>query len=445
VSTTCIKGLVLTMDEKGTVLPRGLVVFDGVDGVITAVDKEENLGKHKCDVLEGGENHVVMPGLINTHTHTPMIVFQGLFSGLTGFNWLKRVWFLEGLLKPSDIYLSAKMAMVLMLENGITTFSDHYFYEEEVVKAVEEVGMRAVLAKSIVEYSEHAPKHSVKDSVDFALKYANAAGGRVSTMIGIHSLYSCSIETVREAVEASLSTNIKIHMHFSESLHEVEHVKEKYGTTPAELAEKVGLMEARPLLAHATYLTDRDLEILGRYKPGVAYSPFTIMSWGQGVARVHELLEKGVHVSLATDGPLTSGDLCLFKEMKFTIAVQSSVYRYPGRIAPRNVLEMATRIAALNLGLENKVGSLEPGKRADILVLKPRLSRSIGLHEDPYHTVVYNLGCESVSMVYVNGKKLVDRGNVVGISVERLYKRVLDIRERIMNEAGSGMEGFSRH
>lgn len=444
-SIICIKGLVLTMDERGTVLPKGLIVFDDVEGVIADVNKEGDLEKYKCDIVEGGDNYVVMPGLINTHTHIPMIVLQGSAPGLTGFNWLKRVWFLEGLLKPRDIYLSAKMAMVLMLENGVTTFSDHYFYEEEVAKAVEEMGMRAVLAKSVIEFSEHAPKHSVKDSVNFAVKYVNAAGGRVSTMIGVHALYSCSFETLREAVEASLSTNIRIHMHFSESLHEVKHVKEKYGTTPAELAERVGLMGTRPLLAHATYLTDGDLEILGKYKPGVAYSPFTIMSWGQGIARIHELLERGVYVSLATDGPVTSGDLCLFKEMKLAVAAQSSLYKYPSRIAPRGVLEMATRTAALNLGLESKVGSLEPGKRADILVLKPRPSKSIGLRDDPYHVVVYNLGCESVYAVYVDGKKLVDKGSVVGVNVERLYEEVLDVRERIMNEAERKAEDFNRY
>lgn len=431
----CVKGLILTMNKRNDIFPSGIVVFDDSSGEILAVDRNENTWKHECEFMEGGKYYVVLPGLINTHTHAPMIVLQGLVSGLTGFEWLRKIWYLESLLKPSDIYISTRIAIALMLENGITTFSDHYFYEEEVAKAVEEIGVRAVLAKSVVEFSDYAPKHSLKDSVDFAIRFMNRANGRITTMIGVHALYSCSIETVKESVEVSDNVGLRIHMHFSESLHELDYVRKQFGTTPAELAERIGLLRTKPLLAHATYLTDNDVGLIARYKPSIAYSPFTIMSWGQSIARVYELLKHEVPVSLATDGPVTSGDLCLFKEMKLAVAAQSSFYKTPHRLTPQEVLEMVTRHAAIGLGLDSKVGSLEPGKRADVVVLKPSLSRYIGLYDDPYYTVVYSLDCRDVYSVYVDGKKLVDKGTVTAINIENTYKDIYIVRERILAEA----------
>ncbi|MEZ0393775.1 MAG: amidohydrolase family protein [Desulfurococcaceae archaeon] len=431
----CLKGIVITANERGDVIRGGLVVVDGKAGTIVAVEKEGRPSEHGCEYVEGDDRAVIMPGLVNAHAHVPMAVLEGLARGLTGFEWLRTIWIYESLLRPSDIYLSSLLSIARMLENGITTFSDQYFYEEEVARAVEELGARAALSKGVVEFSEWAPKHTLKDSVDFARKYMGGAGGRITTMIGVHALYSCSYETLREAAEISRETGIRIHMHFSESLDELELVRKRYGATPAELAERLGILEARPLLAHATYLSDDDLKILGRHRPGVAYSPFTIMSWGQGVARVRELIDLGVPVGLATDGPVTGGDLCLLKEAKLALAAQSSRYLRPHALSPREVLEMLTRRAAEALGLGHVVGSVEPGKRADVLLLRLRASRAVGLLDDPVHTVIYNASCDDVRSVYVDGRKVVSAGRVVGLGYEALLERIRGIRDRLLTAA----------
>ncbi|MEM0482561.1 MAG: amidohydrolase family protein, partial [Nitrososphaerota archaeon] len=347
----------------------------------------------------------------------------------------KRIWWLESFLKPEHIYLSAKAAILLMAKNGITTFADHYFYEEEVARAVDETGVRGVLAKAVVDYSEHAPKHTIEDSVEFARRFNNEAGGRIKTMIGVHSMYSCSIETLEKAVQYSEETGLRIHMHFAESSHEIEYLKSRYGVTPAQLALQLGIMRTKPLLAHATYLTDGDIEYLAGHEVYVAYSPFTIMNWGQGVARVGELINRGVTVSLATDGPVTDGDLSLFKQMKVAMAAQSSRYSTPTKLSPNTVLEMATKNAAKSLGLQEQLGSLEPGLRADIIVLKPDKIKAIGLLEDPYTTVVYNLSEESISDVYVDGRKIVSNGRFTGIDQRKLYKQLLKLRKKLLDEA----------
>ena len=431
----CLRGFIASMSEKYGLVDNGLIVFDDSTGLIEDVKRWDERDSVRCDLIEGDEHSIVMPGLINTHTHVPMLLLQGLGAGLTGFDWLRRIWCVESLLKPEHIYLSAKASILLMLENGITTFADHYFYEEEVAKAVEELGVRGVLAKGVVEYSEYAPKHTIEESVSFAIKYNKVASDRIRTMIGVHAMYSCGTETLLKAVELSEKYGIRIHMHFSESLHELEYIKSKYGVTPANLARELGILKTKPLLAHATYLSDEDIKILSEREVYVAYSPFTIMSWGQDIARVSELIERGVIVSLATDGPVTDGDLSLFKQMKLAIAAQSSRYRTPTRLHPKEVLEMVTKKAAKSLGIEDLVGVLEPGKKADIVVLKPPKTRIVGLYDDPYTTIVYNLGDESVNDVYVDGRKKISNKALLGIDAENLLEKLMDTRTELLREA----------
>ncbi len=436
----CLRGLIVSMSEKYGLVKDGLLVFDDSTGLIVDVRRWDERNSIRCDLIEGNEHSVVMPGLINTHTHAPMFLLQGLGAGLTGFDWLRRIWCVEALLRPEHIYVSAKASILLMLENGITTFADHYFYEEKVAKAVEELGVRAVLAKSVIEYSEHAPKHTIEESVSFAINFNKVAGDRIRTMIGVHAMYSCSTETLLKAVEAAEKYGIRVHMHFSESLHELEYVKNKHGVTPTGLARSLGILRTKPLLAHATYLSDEDIKILSEHKVYVAYSPFTIMSWGQDIARISELIEEGITVSLATDGPVTDGDLSLFKQMKLAIAAQSSYYRTPTKLHPKEVLEMTTKKAAESLGIEDLVGVLEPGKRADIVVLKPLKIRAASLYDDPYTTIVYNLGDESVSDVYVNGKKIISNKAPLRMDVEDLHKQLASIRAELFSKATTECE-----
>ncbi len=431
----CLRGFIISMSETYGLVNDGLVVFDDTTGLIEDVVEWDERDSVKCDLIEGNEYALVMPGLINTHTHVPMLILQGLGAGLTGFDWLRKIWCVEGLLRPEHVYISAKASILLMLENGITTFADHYFYEEEVVRAVEELGVRGVLAKTVIEYSEHAPKHSIEDSINFAMRFRGIANDRVRTMLGVHAMYSCGTETLLKAVEYSQKYGVRIHMHFSESLHELEYVRDKYGRTPTSLAEELGILKTKPLLAHATYLSNEDIETLSKHKVYVAYSPFTIMSWGQDIARVSDLVEKGVTVSLATDGPVTDGDLSLFKQMKLAIAAQSSRYKTPIKLQPREVLEMVTKKAAESLGIDDLVGILEPGKKADIIVLKPPKTRLVGLRDNPFTTVVFNLGDESVNDVYVDGKKIISNKTLLRINIEKLHKQLVDTRTKLFEEA----------
>jgi len=359
-----------------------------------------------------------------------MSILRGLVSNISGFRWLKRVWKIEGMLKPSDVYMGSLMSIVCMVKSGTTTFADHYFYAEEIAKAVEEAGIRAVIAKTVIEYSEYAPKHNLKDSVSFAIRYHGKADGRILTMIGVHSIYSCSLETVKEAIEYSKVHDKPIHIHLAESRDEIKYVQGKYGTTPIKLAEKIGLLKVKPLIAHAAYVGSEEIPLLAKYQVKVAYAPFTKMKGGQEIAPVVEMLEAGVKVSLATDGPLSSGDLDMFKEMKFMLAAQNYRYSSPSALEPKEVIKAATINAAKNLGLDRRVGSIREGKVADIIVLKPDPFKVMPI-TDIYYTIVYSLCSSDVDTVFINGKPVMMHRKILTVNEKNILRNTLLAAERL--------------
>ncbi|RLG73993.1 MAG: hypothetical protein DRO23_07780 [Thermoprotei archaeon] len=424
-----LKGIIVTMDHKGVIFD-GVVIIDSDSGLIIDIGKSDIIKEHKPEIIIGDKNSIVMPGLINTHTHSPMSILRGLVSNISGFRWLKRVWKIEGMLKPSDVYMGSLMSIVCMVKSGTTTFADHYFYAEEIAKAVEEAGIRAVIAKTVIEYSEYAPKHNLKDSVSFAIRYHGKADGRILTMIGVHSIYSCSLETVKEAIEYSKVHDKPIHIHLAESRDEIKYVQGKYGTTPIKLAEKIGLLKVKPLIAHAAYVGSEEIPLLAKYQVKVAYAPFTKMRGGQEIAPVVEMLEAGVEVSLATDGPLSSGDLDMFKEMKFMLAAQNYRYSSPSALEPKEVIKAATINAAKNLGLDRRIGSIREGKVADIIVLKPDPFKVMPI-TDIYYTIVYSLCSSDVDTVFINGKPVMMHRKILTVNEKNILRNTLLAAERL--------------
>ena len=428
-----VRGTVVTMDEGLGVVRDGVVVVDPSRGVVVDVGPPSLIGDYGLDPVYGGPGRVVMPGLINTHTHSPMSILRGFVSGVSGLKWLRAVWGVESLLKPRHVYVGAVLSIASMIRSGTTAFADHYFYAEEVGRAVVESGVRGVLAKAVVELPEGPPKHDLRDSVAFATTWAGRGGGRVSTMIGIHSLYTCRAETVSEAVEESLSRGVPIHMHLSESRDELVVVRGRYGTTPIKLADRLGVLRVRHLLAHVAYVTDEaELDALGRWGARVAYAPFTKMRGGQVIAPVVEMVGRGASVSLATDGPLSCGDLDMFREMKFMLAAQNLRYGDPSAITPLDALRAATTVAAGNLGLEG-VGVLRGGSRADLIVVRAWSPKAVPV-TDVYYTLVYSLsGCD-VETVIVDGRPLMVNGELLTIDEEAVVREAVKVSEELWGE-----------
>jgi len=420
-----VRGYVITFDQSDRCFRDGLIVVDSARGVILDVAEYSRGLEYKPEVIIGGENYLVTPGLVNTHTHISMYLFKNTPIRETGFKWLGRVWKMESCLKPRHVYYGALAGIAELLKSGVTLFGDMYFYEEKVAKASIEAGIRASLSLGVIELYEGPPKHSIRESIQLAEKYREHS--LVRGLIGVHSLYSVTPESIREASEAASRLGLRVHIHFAESLDEVNYIKEKYGATPAKLAESLKLLESRPLLAHAVYLSDEDLELLARYKPYISYCPFTIMSWGSGVARVVELIERGVEVTLGTDGPLTAGFMSPLFEAKVAIAAQSSKYSRPLALDPYTLLKNSTTSGARSLGWSD-VGVLSRGYRADIVVWRTPYRVS---HLDPRTVVfslVYDFPLYRPEYVLVNGRLVLAGNSVLGVDLNEVYNKLEEVR-----------------
>jgi len=356
---------------------------------------------------------VAVPGLINCHTHVSMTLMRGIAEDKPLNTWLKEaIWPLETKLTPEDIYAGALLGCLEMIKNGTTCFADMYFQEEAVAKAVKESGLRAVLAEGIIEAENKAlGEKMLKNSVKFAEKFRGYAEGKVTTMLGPHAAYSCSPELLVKVRDKASELGVGVHTHLAESAEMFEKIEKKHGCSEVEFLKNLGFFEAHVLAAHCINLTENDRRILAEHHVNVVYVPVANMKLGLGAAKIKELTSLNVNMALGTDGPASNNTLDMLETMKVGALLQKLVYLNPEALSAHEVLRMATLNGAKALGLEKSIGSLEAGKKADIILIdfsKPHLKP---LH-DVYASIVYSAYGSDVDTVIVDGKILMENRQV---------------------------------
>ena len=398
------------MDGKQPIIDKGSLAIK--DKQIMTMDKSAKVSSSiKAKETINGLGKVAMPGLINCHTHVAMTLFRGVAEDKPLDTWLRKtIWPLEAKLKPTNVYDGTLLGCLEMIKSGTTCFADMYFHEDMVAKAVEKAGLRAVLSEGIIEAGDSAKgEKMLKDSVNIAKKFNGYANGRVSVRLGPHAPYSCSPNLLRRVREAALRLKVGVHMHLAESLKMVGSLKSKYGLDETELLEKIGFLKDLDMLAaHCIYLSDNEMHILARRNIKVAYNPVANMKLGMGAPKIDQLLKHGVTVGLGTDGPASNNSLDMFETMKVAALFQKSSYHDPTMLPTETVLRMATIDGARTLGLEKQIGSLEVGKRADIILLdfeKPHLTPKHNL----YANIVYSTRGSDVDTVIVDGDVLMEK------------------------------------
>jgi 5-methylthioadenosine/S-adenosylhomocysteine deaminase len=403
----------LTMDDKQPIIEKGFLAIK--DKQIMALGKKTKASSMiKAEKTISGVGKVAMPGLINCHTHVAMTLFRGIAEDKPLDTWLRKtIWPLEANLKPKHVYDGTLLGCLEMIKSGTTCFCDMYFHEEMVAKAVEKAGLRAVLSEGIIEAGDSARgENMLKDSVNIVKRFNGYADGRVSARLGPHALYSCSPNLLRRIREYALKLNIGVHMHLAESPDLVESLKSKYGLDETELLEKIGFLKDLDLLAaHCIYLSDPEMSILAGHGVKVVYNPVANMKLGVDAAKINDLLKLGVIVGLGTDGPASNNSLDMFETMKVGALFQKSSNHDPTILPTETVLRMATIDGARALGLEKQVGSLEIGKKADIILIdfeKPHLTPQHNL----YANIVYSARGSDVDTVIVDGKILMEKRKV---------------------------------
>ncbi len=404
--------------EGCTVLPMDddRIIEDGAiaikDRRIVFVGKN-TLSNITAEEKINAKGKVAIPGLVNLHTHVPMTLLRGIAEDLPLDVWLKKtIWPIEWKLRPEDVHVGALLGCLEMIKSGTTCFADMYFNEDKVAKAVEESGLRAVLAEGIIETENKALcKAILERSVTFAKSFRDRAHGRIGTMLAPHSAYSCGRELLTEIAEKAAQLDLGIHIHLAESRRQFARLQRKYRCGEVEFLDKIGFLKDNVVAAHCIDLSAKDRLILAKRGINVAYVPVSNMKLGLGVARAKDLIDLGINVGLGTDGAACNNTLDMFETMKIAALMQKLVCGDPVFMSAFQTLKIATVCGAKALGLENEIGTLEVGKKADIVLIdfsKPHLKP---LH-DVCASIVYSAKGSDVDTVIVDGRILMEKRHV---------------------------------
>jgi len=417
---------VLPMDKGLTVIKDGAVAIKGPE-IIEVGTSAEIFKKYIPEAVMKEEGSVVIPGLINTHTHAAMVYFRGITDDLPLKDWLENhIWPAENRwLGPEFISDAIELACLEMLRGGVTTYNDMYFYQDAAGKATKKIGMRAVLGVGVLDFPTKSASTSDEyfaNAESFIKNWKEKEDDLITPCIAPHALYTCGPETLKRAKALSEKYNVPIHIHLSETESEVREVMVRYNKRPVEYLEALGFLDETVLAAHCIWLEDKEIELLAKRKVGVSHCMESNLKLASGFAPVVTMLMEGIKVTFGTDGAASNNDLNILSEMSTTAKVHKALSDDPTVLDAKTVLLMATRWGAEVLGLGDKVGSIEKGKLADIVIINLKKPHLTPLY-DVYSHIVYAAMASDVETVMVNGKVVVNgRRLVTADESEILYK-----------------------
>jgi 5-methylthioadenosine/S-adenosylhomocysteine deaminase len=423
----------LTMEGDLSVITDGAVAVtaDTISDVGTFQDISS---KYSSDNIIEGTNRVIFPGLINTHTHAAMVYFRGLADDLPLHDWLeKHIWPAEGKWMSAGFVEDAvSLACLEMLRAGVTTYTDQYFFQSAAARKVSKIGMRGVLGAGVIDFPFTGYASSVEDYFTNAENLINEFRDDelITPCIAPHATYTCSPENYQRSNEISEKYNVPIHTHVAETEFEISQIRERYGKTPIEHLDSIGLLTERFIAVHCVWLTDKDIEILAERKSGVSHCIESNLKLASGIAPVPKLLNAGVKVALGTDGAASNNNLSILSEMSMAAKIHKAASSDPTVINSRTALLMATRNGADILGLGDITGSIRPGKKADLVIAnldKPHLTPIY----DIYSHIVYSMHSSDIETVMVNGKIVIDNGRPTTMDEEKIMAKAKEWQGKI--------------
>jgi 5-methylthioadenosine/S-adenosylhomocysteine deaminase len=408
------------------IIEKGFIVIE--NGKISQVGKAEDVLSIKAEKTLDGQGKVALPGLVNCHTHVAMTLFRGIAEDKPFDEWWRdTIWPLETKLRRGDIYAGALLGCLEMIKSGTTCFADMYFHEDAVAEAVKKSGLRGVLASGIIEAgNSRLGKRMLKEAIKIAHKYHGYADGRIRVQLGPHTAYTCSPKLLKKVREAATELKIGLHLHLAESESMAEAVKENFGLSEVGLLEKINFLRPDVLAAHCIHLSKKDIRIMKRHNVKVAYNPIANMKLASGIPKIHDLSMFGLTIGIGTDGAACNNSLDMFESMKFAALLQKVFYKNPTVMPAEKVLRMATIEGAKALGLEKVVGSLEVGKRADLILVNFEKPHLTPLH-DLYASLVYSTRGSDVDTVIVDGKILMENRMVKTLNETEVMQKAQKI------------------
>lgn len=417
---------ILTMQEgDAPFLGDILIEGDTIRQIGTSIDAE-------ADEVIAGDGMAAMPGLVNAHQHTPMSLLRGFSDDLKLMDWLDRKMLpAEANMTPEDIYWGAKLSMVEMIRSGTTAFADMYIHMDEIAAAVAELGMRASLSRGLVFLQDDGGRR-VEEALGLIERWNGKADGRITTMLAPHAPYTCPPDSLRQIIKLAEELGQPIHIHLAETKEEVFSIREKYNQTPTQYLYNIGLFESvHVLLAHGVHLNRRDIRLLTGMRGGVAHNPVSNLKLGCGIAPVAEMMDQGIAVGLGTDGAGSATTVDMFAEIKAAAWLQKLDFGDPTKLPAGQALRMATRESAKLLNIDREVGTLEVGKRADLILVDMNQP-----HLQPIHNVesllAYSANGSDVDTTIVNGKVLMRHRQLLTVDEEEVLREASDRAKRIV-------------
>ena len=432
VSIVVAGGTVITENAARQIVAPGSVAIDGAD-IVEVGAPDAIAARYLPRETIDARGQIVLPGLVNTHTHAPMVMYRGLADDLALMEWLQKYIFPAEAktVSPEMVRVGTRLAALEMIESGTTTFADMYYFEEEIARAAFEAGLRGILGQTIIQFpvaDAKTPADALARAERFIREFKD--NGLVVPAVAPHALYTNDKTTLLASAELGRKYDVPVLIHFAETEDEVRGAREQYKQTPAAYLESIGFWGPRTLAAHGVWVTDEDIQVLKRRGVGIAHNPGSNMKLASGAAPVVKYLAAGVAVGLGTDGAASNNDLDMFGAMRQAAFLAKLTTKDPTAVSARTALDLATIGGARALHMEARIGSLEAGKRADLIVVSMRAARQTPMY-DPISHLVYATHGDDVATTIVNGKVLMkdrqvrtlDRASVIA-DANRLAARV---------------------
>jgi len=430
-------GRILAMDEKGTLIKNGAIAIEG-ENIIAIGTKEEIENQYTSRDIIYAENSLVMPGLVNCHTHAPMTYFRGLADDLELTDWLNNYIFpAEARFVNKDFsYLGSLLACAEMIKSGTTTFCDMYIFEDDVARAAKSAGMRCLVGEVLFDFPSpnvKTPEDGLKYTEKLIEKWANDP--LVNIVVEPHSLYTCSENLLRDSKKIADKYGVRIATHYLETKFEREQLIEKHGKIPTSFLKDIGYLDERFIAFHCVWMDEEDIRMFADHGCKAVHNPESNMKLASGVAPISKMMASGVTVGLGTDGCASNNNLDMFQEMDTAAKLHKVVQLDPTVMDANTVVRMATCNGARVLGMDKLVGSLKAGMKADIIIINLNKPHLTPLYNE-YSHIVYAFNGADVDTVLINGKVVMKNRKLLTIDENDIMATIEVTALKIKNSLG---------
>lgn len=428
---------VLTMDEDYHIFNKGAVAVRK-DSILAVGEEEAILKNYQAENVLDCEGKILLPGLINAHTHIPMTLLRGLADDLRLDVWLMGYMMPveREFVSPEFVRLGTKLGCAECIRSGVTTFVDMYYFESEIAKATAEAGLRAICSQSILKFPSPDATYyeeSLANAEEFIQDWKDHP--LIIPSIGPHAPYTCTDDILRESSKLAQKYDVPLHIHLAETAGEVESIRKESGMPVIPFVKKRGIFDAKVIAAHCVHIDEGEMRSIQHAGAGIAHNPSSNLKLASGFANVKRMLELDVNVGIGTDGTASNNDLDMVEEMRLASMVAKCASGDPTALPARQTLAMATSLGAKAVHIDHITGSLVPGKRADMILMgMDRLHNSPTFHRDPegvYSQIIYAGKSTDISDVMVNGKWLMRNRELLTLDEEALIKEAQDYAQKI--------------